>query len=403
MDARTRRPRVIALMNQKGGVGKTTTTVNLAAAIARQGRRVLVVDLDPQAHATLHLGVEPEGLRASVYDAMMEPETDAEELVSPINPTLSVMGSETDLAAAEVELTSEDGRHLRLRRVLERLSDRFDYVLIDCPPSLGLLTLNGLCAADEVVIPMQAQFLALQGVGKLLETVRLVTGELNPRLRVAGIILCMFDSQTTHAQEVVADLEDFFGQQKEAGLPWSQAKVYQPPVRRNIKVAECPSFGKTIFEYSPWAAGAQDYSRLAEAFLAEREGSTGRQPDEPASAEATTSNASDAPQASREAKSAAAEPNEPSSASNSGAYAGPAIEPAIGPGAGGPPARDDSPSTPTEPASAAAPRANGDSSETLSGDHDDEAADPVVETAEQAEEPTVHVVRPQHAASEHEA
>jgi chromosome partitioning protein len=247
-DASQAPTRVMALMNQKGGVGKTTTTVNLAAALARRGRRTLLVDLDPQAHATIHLGPE------------------------------------TDLAAAESELASTPGAQLRLRAALDRYAralpghDRPEFILLDCPPSLGLLTINALVAAREVFVPMQAHFLALQGFGKLLETVAMLRGTpaqpgLNPRLRVAGVFLCMHDRQATHTQEVVADLDAFFEQARanpdDPNGPLRYARVYRPPIRRNIKLAECPSFGQTIFDYAPDANGAQDYDALAGTVLTE--------------------------------------------------------------------------------------------------------------------------------------
>lgn len=261
--------RIIALMNQKGGVGKTTTTVNLAAGLAELGRRVLIVDLDPQAHASLHLGVDDGSSVGSVYELLMDPETDPAALAPTIKPNLSLIRAETDLAAAESELAEEPDRHHRLARQLERLSDRFDFIMIDCPPSLGVLTINALVAAREVIIPMQAQFFALQGVGKLLETVRLIAGRVNPDLRVSGLVLCMYEGQTTHAQEVVSDLERFLDSQRDADVPWRAAKVYRPAVRRNVKLAECPSFGQTIFEYAPWAPGALDYRKVAEQVAAE--------------------------------------------------------------------------------------------------------------------------------------
>ena len=272
MSAEQSRPaRVIALMNQKGGVGKTTTTVNLAAAVAEAGRPALVVDLDPQAHATMHLGQSPgqTDTSGSVYDLLLDPQVDPATCLRPVDDRLAVIASETDLAGAESELAGKPGRHGRLRQVLDRLPGSHEFVFIDCPPSLGILTMNGLVAADEVIIPMQAHFLALQGVGKLLETIQLVKQQLNPRLRVAGVVLCQHDSQTTHSREVVADLEAFFEQAREHDRPWSQARVYQPPIRRNIKLAECPSFGQTIFQYAPWAPGALDYRKLAQTVIAE--------------------------------------------------------------------------------------------------------------------------------------
>jgi len=277
--------RTIALMNQKGGVGKTTTTVNLAAAIAKLGRRVLVVDLDPQAHATLHLGVTPGESEISVYDLLLNPEMPAEQAALNVRENLWLIPAETDLAAAETELAGEPDRLMRLAASLRGLASRgfpdssgagIDVILLDCPPSLGLLTLNGLCAAREVFIPMQGHFLALQGVSKLLETVALVGRQANPKLHVTGVILCMHDANTTHTREVVADLDDFFEQARAAPVspdqeaaPWRSARVYRPAVRRNIKLAECPSFGKTIFDYEPSCPGALDYLELARQIVGE--------------------------------------------------------------------------------------------------------------------------------------
>jgi chromosome partitioning protein len=261
--------RVIALMNQKGGVGKTTTTVNLAAALAKLGKRTLVIDLDPQAHATLHLGVDPSTLESSVYDVLLEPEAEITSAMRQTRDNLWVLPAETDLAAVENELQDVADRNQRLSQAIAAVRDQFDAVLLDCPPALGLLTLNALAAADEVLIPMQAHFLALQGVSKLLETVSLVRKSLNSDLSVLGVVLCMHENQTTLAQEVVADLEDFFAGASGTDVAWSNANVLTPPIRRNIKLAECPSFGQTIFEYAPTAAGAKDYTNLAKTVLGE--------------------------------------------------------------------------------------------------------------------------------------
>ncbi|MDX9911545.1 MAG: ParA family protein [Phycisphaerales bacterium] len=254
-------PVIVALMNQKGGVGKTTTTVNLAAAMAEAGKRVLVVDLDPQAHATLHLGVDPRGLESSVYDLLLGDEGADPRVQAAEN--LFVIPAETDLAAAEGELANAPDRQGRLTRALARLGADFDVILLDCPPSLGLLTINALAAARTVLIPMQAHFLALQGVGKLLETVGLMAKGINPTLKVAGVVLCMHDAQATHGQEVVSDLRAYFDSQRQADAPWKNAVVFDPPIRRNIKLAESPSFGQSIFQYAPWAPGAADYRALA--------------------------------------------------------------------------------------------------------------------------------------------
>ncbi len=261
--------RLIALMNQKGGVGKTTTTVNLAAAFARAGRPTLVVDLDPQAHASLHLGVDPGTVESSVYDVLLDPGFDVRTAIRSVGKNLAILPAQTDMAAAETELAQAPDRFTRLQKALASLGDTYEFILLDCPPSLGLLTINGLAAAREVLIPMQAHFLALQGVGKLLETVTLVTQNLNPKLRVSGVILCAHDPATTHAREVVQDMDQFFEQARSQEAPWKFARVYRPAIRRNIKLAECPSFGQTIFDYAPDAPGAADYAALAKVLLAD--------------------------------------------------------------------------------------------------------------------------------------
>jgi len=260
--------RTIAVLNQKGGVGKTTSTVNLGAALAEAGRRVCLIDLDPQAHLTLHLGVDPGAVKKTVYDLFIDPECGAADAIINARPNLDAILAEVDLAAAETELAQTAGRQSILRQKFQPIASRYDFVIIDCPPSLGLLTLNAMSLAQEIFVPMQAHFLALQGVGKLLETVGLVCQSINPRLRVTGIILCMHEQQTTLAKEIVADLDTFFTEAASQDVPWNSCRVLRPAIRRNVKLAEAPSFGKTIFDYEPTCPGAADYRALAQQVLA---------------------------------------------------------------------------------------------------------------------------------------
>lgn len=262
--------RRIAVINQKGGVGKTTTTANVAAALARAGHRVLVIDLDPQSHLSLHLGVDPAAGRPGTYELLTGSTSIAKCRVKVAN-NLWAVGSSIDLAAAEVELVSLVGREVILRDLLDQhvgldmdpKTSKYDYVLIDCPPSLGVLTLNGLCAAQEVVIPLQPHYLALQGLSKLLETVLLVGKRIYAGLKVGGIVICMYEAGTKLAAEVVEDVRAFLESAKGAKLPWSSAQLYRSVIRRNIKLAEAPSYGQSIFDYAPDSNGAKDYEALA--------------------------------------------------------------------------------------------------------------------------------------------
>jgi chromosome partitioning protein len=254
--------RIIALMNQKGGVGKTTTTANLGAALAETGRRVCLIDLDPQAHLTINYGVEPSDNHTSLYDVLCN-EASFLEAVHKIDDNTALVPSSIDLAAAEIELVSVLGRETILRERMAAATHDFDFILLDCPPSLGLLTINALGVANEVIVPMQPHFLALQGFAKLLETVRLVNKRMNPSLKVSGVALTMFDAQTKLTSEVVAELEGFIAAAKGKPLPWADARIFQTKIRRNIKLAECPSFGQTIMAYGPTSNGAADYRALA--------------------------------------------------------------------------------------------------------------------------------------------
>jgi len=259
--------RKVAIINQKGGVGKTTTAVNLGAALARAGQRVLLIDLDPQAHLTIHAGLEPASQTTGTYDMLVQ-SLPVERAKHPVSEGLEVVPSHIDLAAAEIELVGVVGREVILRDILRSSGSAWDFVLMDCPPSLGVLTLNGLTAADEVFIPLQPHFLALQGMGKLLETVQLVRQRINPDVAVSGIVLCLFESGTRLAAEVVEEVESFLKAARQQPVPWCDARVFHTRIRRNIKLAECPSHGKSIFSYDADSNGARDYAALAQEVLA---------------------------------------------------------------------------------------------------------------------------------------
>jgi chromosome partitioning protein len=258
--------RRIAIINQKGGVGKTTTAVNLAAALAESGQRVCVLDLDPQAHATTHMGIEPDGKSPSMYDVLIDGRPLA-DVRRKVGERLWVAGSDINLAAAEVELAGVVGREVILRDLLLQDEGAFDFVLMDCAPSLGVLTINALAAANEVFIPLQPHFLALHGMGKLLETTALVAKRINAALKVTGIILCMYEASTRLTQEVIADLQAYLDRSRGTHAPWAKARIFSTRVRRNIKLAECPSFGQSIFAYAPMCNGAVDYAALAQEVL----------------------------------------------------------------------------------------------------------------------------------------
>ena len=262
--------RSIAVINQKGGVGKTTSSVNLAAALAESGRRVCLLDLDPQAHASLHLGITAHGDSPSMYEVLCG-SASLEQARQPVpgNDLISVVPSNLDLAAAELELAGEVGREMILRDRLEEEREPFDYLILDCPPSLGVLTLNALVAVREVFLPLQPHFLALHGLSKLLRTVEVVSRRLNSRLRLTGVMLCMYDSNTRLAAEVSTDIDEFFHASKSSREFFNQAKFFETRIRRNIRLAEAPSFGQSIFQYAPDSNGAADYRALAAEVLAQ--------------------------------------------------------------------------------------------------------------------------------------
>jgi len=249
--------RTIAIVNQKGGVGKTTTAVNLAAGLAIAGKRILLIDADPQANATRTLGYPADPKRVSFYDVLVH-DAPFDEVRLPCDslPTLTLIPSDRNLVGAEIELVGQPEREYRLRKYLRRVEQHFDYVLLDCPPSLGLLTLNSLTAADSVLVPLQCEYLALEGVSQLMDTIELVRAALNPRLAIQGVVMTMYDERTNLARQVVEEVRGFFGDQ-----------VYKTVIPRNIRLSEAPSYGKPIFLYDNKSKGADAYLNLCKEFL----------------------------------------------------------------------------------------------------------------------------------------
>lgn len=248
---------VYAIVNQKGGVGKTTTAVNVAAYIASVGRRTLVVDTDPQANATTSLGIDPNTVTASLYDTLVTDRPLASIIVTSKLPRLDCVPSAPALAGAEVEMVALERREYLLREVLMPVLPLYDFIFIDCPPSLGLLTVNGLTAAsDGVIIPVQCEYLALEGLSRLLETVRLVQRRLNPSLRIMGLVMTMHDARTNLSQQVVQEVRQYF-----------PGQVFETVIPRSVRLSEAPSYGETILSYAPYSAGATAYEALCNEIL----------------------------------------------------------------------------------------------------------------------------------------
>jgi chromosome partitioning protein len=248
---------VVAVVNQKGGVGKSTTAVNLGAAVAEIGKKVLVIDMDPQGNASTGLGIEPARRQVGTYQVMSQGIPVDEAILETVVAGVWAIPSTIDLAGAEIELVGQISRETKLARAIEPVLPRFDFVFVDCPPSLGLLTVNALAAAHELIVPIQSEYYALEGLGQLLRNVRLVQQSLNPRLRLTGIVITMFDSRTKLAEQVVAEVRRYFG-----------SRVYDTVIPRTVRLSEAPGFGMPITAYDPSSKGAEAYRDLAKEFLA---------------------------------------------------------------------------------------------------------------------------------------
>lgn len=248
--------KAIAVFNQKGGVGKTTTNVNLSACIGKKGKKVLVIDLDPQGNTTSGFGVDKGELDFTVYDVLLGEKNIKDVIIETEFENIYILSSSTELAGAEIELTSIDNREFILKKVLEEIKDEYDYIFVDCPPSLGMLTINSLTAVDSVLIPIQCEFYALEGVSQLMETIKLVKGNLNSSLQIQGVVLSMFDGRANLSIQVVEEVKKYF-----------KGSVYTSIVPRNVRLAEAPSHGKPVIYYDPKCRGSLAYEELADEFI----------------------------------------------------------------------------------------------------------------------------------------
>lgn len=252
--------RTIAIVNQKGGVGKTTTTINLAAALTLRGKKVLLVDADPQGNASTGLGVSNMSRDITIYDVLVEGQSIESATVSTSVPGLALVPSHIDLSSAELEIGATDGRTTRLKSALAQVDGQYDYVLIDCPPSLNLLTVNALVAANSVLVPLQCEFFALEGLSQLLKTVEMAKANINPSLVIDGVMLTMFDARNRLSAQVAQDVRKHLGR-----------AVFKTLIPRNVRVAEAPSFGKPVLMYDPYCAGSKAYMALADEILMRHE------------------------------------------------------------------------------------------------------------------------------------
>ena len=251
-------PRIIAIANQKGGVGKTTTTINLGAAIAESGKKVLIIDLDPQSNTTTGLGVSTKDLNSSIYQVIIEENTASETIVSVGIKNLYLLPSNLELAGAEIELVTAFSREQRLTRALDEVVSDYDFIIIDCPPALGLLTVNALCFANEVIVPIQCEYYALEGLGQLVGNVDLVKANLNPDLEISKIVLVMYDSRTKISKQVADEVREYFGE-----------RVCAQVIPRSVRLSEAPSYGQPITVFDPTSRGSVAYKELAREVLYE--------------------------------------------------------------------------------------------------------------------------------------